>query len=163
MEIEKFDKILVDLAFYFKVSRKNIFDALFLLLVDIEDLEYQGDLWDINISYEKTLTLLSQFDFNTFQNNVILEENIIPKEFAFSTKVRIKNKGETWIIHKNDLDPKPSNPHAHNLEENIKLDLSNGECFRKQKFLYKIKKKELLSIRKKAEVIYEGILPTIQI
>ena len=163
MEIEKFDKTLEDLVFYFKVSRSKIFDALFLLLADSEDLENQGDLWDVDISYEKALNLLSYFDFNTLQNKVIIENNIIPKEFAFSTKARIKNKGKIWYIHKNDKDPNPSNPHAHNIDQNIKLDLSNGECFRKRKLLFKLNKKEFLSIRKKAEVIYEGVLPTILI
>ena len=163
MEIEQFDKILEDLVAYFKVSRIEIFDALFLLLADKENLEWGGDLWDIDISYDEALKLLSNFDFNTFRNELIIEENIIPIEFVFETKVRVKAKGQIWIIHKNDADPRPSNPHAHNLEQNIKLDLGNGNCFRKRELLFKIEKKELLSIRAKAQQVYKGELPLLKI
>lgn len=163
MEIEQFDKILDDFVAYFKVSRIEIFDALFLLLADKENLEWGGGLWDVNISFDEALKLLSNFDFNTFYNELVIEENIIPKEFVFETKVRIKAKGQIWIIHKNDADPKPSNPHAHNLEQNIKLDLGNGNCFRKREWLFKIGKKELLSIREKARQVYKGELPIIEI
>lgn len=39
-------------------------------------------------------------------------------------EVTIKRDGCIWRIHKNDPDPFPSNPHAHNIESDLKLDLS---------------------------------------
>jgi hypothetical protein len=38
----------------------------------------------------------------------------------------VKCGGNIWRIHTNDTDPFPSNPHAHNLETGLKLDLSTG-------------------------------------
>lgn len=65
-------------------------------------------------------------------------------------KVQIKRKG-IWLIHKYDTDPFPSNPHAHLIDSNIKLDLSNGNCYKKRELVYSIKKKDLLMIRDEAE------------
>ncbi len=44
-------------------------------------------------------------------------------------EVTIKRDGCVWRIHRNDLDPFPSQPHAHNLESGLKLDLSNGRLY----------------------------------
>lgn len=45
-------------------------------------------------------------------------------------KARIKVRGVIWEVHKNDSDPFPSNPHAHNYEDGTKLDLSNGTIYK---------------------------------
>ncbi len=64
------------------------------------------------------------------------------------TEAMVKNDGCVWIIHKNDSDPFPSNPHAHNEESGLKLDLSNGKLYLRKEFAgEKIGKKELLKIR----------------
>jgi hypothetical protein len=44
-------------------------------------------------------------------------------------EVTIKREGCVWRIHKNDADPFPSNPHAHNVESGLKLDLSTGALY----------------------------------
>lgn len=44
-------------------------------------------------------------------------------------EVTIKRDGCIWRIHKNDADPFPSNPHAHNVESGLKLDLSTGALY----------------------------------
>src|SRR5207237_6227170 len=36
------------------------------------------------------------------------------------TEAQVKLQGEIWIVHKNDADPFPSNPHAHNYRERLK-------------------------------------------
>jgi hypothetical protein len=169
MEIEQFDKILSDIEVYFlhkvqrKISRREIFDALLLLLYDKENLEWEGDLWDISTTYEELVTLLDNFDFDTLQQAIIIEEGIIPKIFAFQKLVKVKQKGEVWKIHRYDSDPFPSNPHAHNLQSNIKLDLSNGKCYKKREYVFSISEKTLLAIREKALLVYKGDLPPLKI
>jgi hypothetical protein len=37
--------------------------------------------------------------------------------------------GHIWRILVNDADPFPSNPHAHNLESGLKLDLGDGRLY----------------------------------
>src|SRR6266404_6153360 len=66
-------------------------------------------------------------------------------------EVTIKRDGCVWRIYKNDADPFPSDPHAHNLESGLKLDLSNGGLyFRRQFTEKKISKKDLDFIRTQA-------------
>lgn len=53
-----------------------------------------------------------------------------------------------WRIHKNDTDPFPSIPHAHNIESGLKLHLGNGELYFGRRFTDKlISKKDLFTIR----------------
>jgi hypothetical protein len=142
---------------------ENIFEALFIRLTDKKNLEWPGDLWDIDISYEDALQLLSDYDFKTIHNNINTSTKILPKELLMDYKVLIKSKGLVWKIHKYDKDPFPSNPHAHQLTCNIKLDLSNGKCYKIRKHLYTISKKDLLDIREKAKKVVDGDLPILEI
>lgn len=64
---------------------------------------------------------------------------------------RVKAKGQIWELHKNDADPFPSNPHAHNYETGLKLDLSNGNLYKKKTITDSINKSRLLDLRKKFE------------
>ena len=57
------------------------------------------------------------------------ESPIPPTTMRRLDEVTIRNDGCVWRIYKNDADPFPSKPHAHNLELGLKLDLSNGMLF----------------------------------
>ena len=165
----KFDGILESLRCHYnlinlnKIDRHTIFDALFILQEDKYNLEHPGDLWAIEIEYDEALKLLENFDFNVILNSIETQENIIPKEFLLEFKVKVKSKGLVWIIHKYDSDPFPSNPHAHQLDNNIKLDLSNGKCYKGKRYFYTIKTKELLEIRDAASKVFDGELPKLAI
>jgi hypothetical protein len=68
-------------------------------------------------------------------------------------EVTIKKDGCIWRIHKNDADPFPSNPHAHNVESGLKLDLSSGGLYRGRNYTGEnVSKKDLDFIRKQAEL-----------
>ena len=69
-------------------------------------------------------------------------------------EITIKKDGHIWRIHKNDQDPFPSNPHAHNIESGLKLDLSNGRLYYKRQYTGKsISKKDLYAIRDKTTTV----------
>lgn len=90
-----------------------------------------------------------------------LDYSIIPdgtEQAIFEEQVR--HKGEIWIVHKNDKDPHPSNPHAHNYESNLKLHLGNGDLYLKNKIVGKIKKKHLVEVRNKIATVQ---LPKLEI
>lgn len=71
-------------------------------------------------------------------------------------EVTIRKDGCVWRIHKNDADPFPSNPHAHNVESGLKLDLSTGElCLQTTRTGKKVNKKHLAAIL--SEVTRKGI------
>jgi hypothetical protein len=80
-----------------------------------------------------------------------LEEGILPEEIPrLLTEKTVKLKGEIWQIHKNDVDPFPSVPHAHNYDAGITLHLGTGEFFNSNRMsVGKIGKKNLVALRGK--------------
>jgi len=81
---------------------------------------------------------------------ITIEESILTDCIDDSLiKAHIKFKGEKWVVHKNDKDSFPSNPHAHNFETNTKLHLGNGQNFNSKKICGQIKKKDLVMLRQR--------------
>lgn len=79
---------------------------------------------------------------------VDLDDSIIPNNVIRDiNEEQIKFKGERWIVHKNDVDPFPSNPHAHNYEAGLKLHLGNGELYNGTQLAGKITKKNFKKLR----------------
>lgn len=95
--------------------------------------------------------------------SVELAETVIPPGIIRKLEeVRLKARGDIWDIHQNDADPFPSDPHAHNVESGHKLDLGNGDLYRRTTRVGKIKKKDLLRIRGLAQE--KGVqLPALQL
>lgn len=83
---------------------------------------------------------------------IAFEKSPIPENcLRLLLEVTIKRDGCAWRIHKNDSDPFPSNPHAHNVEIGLKLDLSNGKLYLGTKDTGEnISKKDLCFIRLRA-------------
>lgn len=78
-------------------------------------------------------------------------DSIIPTVMAgMLLEVKLKAGGEIWYIHKYDADFKPSNPHGHNAETNLKLNLSSGELYLHGKKVGAITKKNLMRVRELA-------------
>lgn len=89
---------------------------------------------DQGLDVEKIIGHLINFDFRKFHPEVlaefIAEEPLIAEGIPrLLTEQTIKVKGEVWRIHKNDVDPFPSAPHAHNYESGVVLHLGSGEMF----------------------------------
>jgi len=146
----------------FSVSNENILNALFIELAEKRNLEWVGDVYDQELTLQEVVEILKNFDFSVFAKAIGTEE-IIPSELRINYKVRIKEAGMIWIIHKYDQDPFPSNPHAHNIDNNFKLHLGNGICYRRREEVYRIPKKNLLDIRKKIENSINIQLPELEV
>jgi len=165
-KMSELDSILNKLSQYYSdlkkesISREDIFDSLYIILKDKYDWEHTLDFWSLEINYKKAQDLLSDFNFKIIKNKIETSREIIPKDLLMNYKVQIKSKGLIWVIHKYDADPFPSNPHAHQMDSGLKLDLSNGKCYKKNKLVSTIKKKDLLFIRQQAEKNFD--LPKIQ-
>lgn len=168
MEIEKFDRYLnkwvdeLSLINGSDVSREEVFNALFILTSDDFGFEHPVSLWNLEISYQNGLEILRDFDFEVFEKQFSVEIEF-DRDELFLEKARIKSKGFIMTIYKFDKDPFPSNPHGHILDQNIKIDLSTGDCYRNRTFIRRIKRKELLTIREKAKQIFKGDLPQLKI
>lgn len=79
---------------------------------------------------------------------VHLDESIIPEGTQRGRLDQlVKHKGEIWVIHRNDADPYPSCPHAHNYEANLKLHLGTGDLYLGRRITGNIGEKALGFIR----------------
>jgi len=104
-------------------------DSMEIQLALCEKLNVQSmepiELLDKDLSSEKIISLLKDYSFSKpdLLEEIILEESILPEGTPkLLTEQTIKVKGEVWIIHKNDADPFPSTPHAHNYDNFSKKD-----------------------------------------
>ncbi len=105
-----------------------------------------------DLSEDRMLELLRDYKFEglfpVVLEEITLDEAVIPPGALRRLEERtVKASGEVWRVHKNDADPFPSNPHAHNLDSGLKLHLGTGELFLKRQLAGKIQSKDLLAIR----------------
>jgi hypothetical protein len=68
-----------------------------------------------------------------------------------------RGAGTEWEILRNDANPFPSNPSAHNEAEHITMDLSTGNLFHDGEFVHRLRKKELSGFRAKISEKYPDI------
>ncbi len=113
---------------------------------------------DHELAAEQMLELLDQYPFSFPEEigRIEFDDSILPQDVPrVLNEEQVKNNGEIWVVHKNDPDPFPSNPHGHNKQTGYKLHLGNGELYsRKNKPLgQKISKTHLLAIRGKVKNI----------
>lgn len=118
------------------------------------DKKYPVELIHQELTSEKIVQLLQHHDFGKHHLEVLtgftLEESIVPEHLPkLLTEQTVKVKGEIWQVHKNDADPFPSIPHAHNYESGVSLHLGTGELFKKRDSVGQIKCKKLKIIRNK--------------
>lgn len=129
-------------------------------LPDTTKLLYRDDL-----SAEDIITHLQGFEFDKFfpeeLERVTLNFSIIPEGVpTYLFEQTIRSKGEVWVIHKNDADPFPSNPHAHNYDKGLVLHLGTGNLYRYKKVVGKLRKKNLIILR---NLIKTSELPTLEL
>ncbi len=108
-----------------------------------------------NLTADQMLDLMKDCSFPEVIGQIEFRESILPEGVARRIdEEEIKHGGEIWVIHKYDLDPFPSNPHAHNKATGYKMHLGNGELYTKNKPLgKKVSKKDLVAIRQKVKNI----------
>lgn len=119
---------LIDL----EITSSNIHDALCEVL-QIPENPPLGAL-DRELTADGIIELLRAYDFKKFHPEILaevtLDEPILPEGIRqMLTEKTVKIKGEVWRIHKNDVDPFPSSPHAHNYAAGVVLHLGTGEIF----------------------------------
>ena len=121
-------------------------------LVTVLDVDDQVALLDRGLKVSEIVSLLAQFSFAkpTLLAQVEFPESIIPDGVPIRlVEALAKHRNEIWLVHINDADPFPSNPHAHNEENGLKLHLGTGDLYRKRKVVGKVHWKDLLAIRGK--------------
>jgi hypothetical protein len=90
-----------------------------------------------------------------------LDVGIVPEDVPQAIDEEIvKFSGEIWTIHKSDIDPFPSNPHAHNYQKRLKMHLGTGELFSGSIKVGKINRKNFIAFRDRIQHI---ALPVLEI
>ena len=131
-------------------------------LVCILKVDQQVDLVHRALTATQIVDALAQFDFAwvrpiaEFGFRGSLLPHGIPGRLD---EEQLKHKNEIWRIYKNDADPHPSNPHAHNVETGYKLHLGNGQLYKKRDLIGSIQRKDLLSLREKVKHV---VLPPLE-
>jgi hypothetical protein len=83
------------------------------------------------------------------EETIELNKTIIPSgTYRAIYEEQVKFEGEQWVVHKNDADPFPSSPHAHNYESGLKMHLGTGELYYGKNMAGKLRKKNFLRFRK---------------
>lgn len=140
--------------------------------VTVEDLLYiittetgKGveEIADMDLTYDSIKEIYQQSGEYKAQPIVLatveLPETIIPEDTEQAiNEQQVRHCGEVWVIHRNDADPFPSDPHAHNYESNLKLHLGTGNLYLKKRIVGKVGRKELIAIREKISYL---TLPTL--
>jgi hypothetical protein len=121
-------------------------------LTEALHLDSSLELLDYHWTRKGILSTLASYDFRrlfpVFLTQIIFDHSILPDDAPRSlVEQTIKYKGEIWRVHRNDADPFPSNPHAHNLESGYKLHLGTGELYLRRRLVSRVSKKDLLGIR----------------
>jgi hypothetical protein len=121
-------------------------------LVEAMELGDQIQVMELGLTAAQMIDMLRNYSFEKPQvlGEIELEESIIPEDVPIQLReATAKHAGEIWRVHQNDADPFPSNPHAHCLEQDLKLHLGSGDLYRRKKVVGSITRKNLRALRSK--------------
>lgn len=135
---------------------------LLLALMEATGKEFQ-DLARLNWSNDKIVQTVRNTKIikmlPAIAEEITVSETVIPANVIRNiTEEEIKFKGEKWVVHKNDADPFPSKPHAHNYEAGLKLHLGNGDLYRGTELVGRIPLKKFKALRSLFKVIELPVL-----
>jgi hypothetical protein len=121
-------------------------------LVEQLGLDDRSTLLDLNLTADQVASTTEAFIAANPRSDeletVTLPRSILPPTIRRPLDEQtVKTLGEIWRIHKNDADPFPSSPHAHNLRSNLKLHLGNGRLFKRRVPIDQVSKKDLEHLR----------------
>jgi hypothetical protein len=114
-----------------------------------EEIEFWSDILFIKVEYSILLAYVSAIDFESIKIEFDTTTADIHYSLLLMTKAEVKHNGLIWVVHKNDKDPFPSNPHAHQIDNRFKMHLGNGKIYLKRKEISQLRKKEFLAVREK--------------
>lgn len=138
-----------------------------ILAYELEHYDIPTEILFESLTEDKIYEHVKQFFDSSGKSlgRVKFDFSLIPDDLtADLIKGRVKMSGEIWDVHKADKDPFPSNPHAHNLESKYKVDLSNGDLYRKTTKVGNMRRKEFLLLRQLiAKEIKDIVLPQLNL
>jgi hypothetical protein len=106
--------------------------------------------------------LLEIKGYEVFRVDRLCPEFLLPDTLetgGAAPEFTLKRSGYKWRVHKNDPDPWPSTPHAHDYEANVKLDIKDGTVYHAttKKAVHRVKKADLIELRSEIEERWPNI------
>lgn len=151
--IREYKKARIELS---KIYRTSINERLMdICLIEHFDLEKEIDIISYNLDSKDIVAILKNSDnlYPVYNQEIQVDMSLLASNLPQPLTEQIaKHKGVIWNVHKYDKDVFPSNPHAHNYEENVKLNLFTGELFKKKECIGKLSAKDLSSIKVKLKI-----------
>jgi hypothetical protein len=147
-----------------KVTKDQVWAAIQIYCSEEfpDEIEFATDIFFLYVDYLILLEYLSNYDFDLNKIEFDTTTADIHYSLIYMVKAEVKHKGLIWVVHKNDADPFPSNPHAHEITNRFKMHLGNGKLYLKRIRVGKLKKSEFLSVREK--LIAKGVgLPELEL
>ena len=140
------EQLLREAGLYF--DRPTIWEVL---VEYFEKYDTPTDVLYEELSGEQIFSIISEYyDRNgrpVVTANVDAEEYLDEITDGKIDKAQIKIDGTVWTVHRSDRDSFPSNPHAHDYDNHVKLDLGTGLIYRGKEPYKIMSKKELKALR----------------
>jgi hypothetical protein len=122
-----------------------------VLIEHFQNYDVPTDVLFENLTGERIFDIVSQYYTRNGRPMEVIDVEVSEYVQVVSEgkieKAQIRSNGCCWVIHRNDQDTFPSNPHAHDYDNNVKLDLGSGMIYRKKDPYKKMSKKELMTLR----------------
>jgi hypothetical protein len=145
-----------------EISFIDVVDALFMLWEEKKGMDYVHDLYDEPIELESTFRMLRQFNFIEFQKLVRIRGKLF--ETIFDEEIETDETSNLlWRITRYHNGLLEFIPHLYNATLNLRLDIRNGACLCKQRFMMRVPLEELLEIRERMESKLRDEMPPIYI
>jgi hypothetical protein len=129
-----------------KLTRGDVVEAMLLTLPELSAVEHSVEVWDTVLD-EDSIEKLVCVAASLLPKIEVCTDSTLVFNGMFETKADVKMKGEKWRLFRYDADPFPSNPHAHNFRQNVKLHLGNGAYYRARRIMGTMRKKDLVYLR----------------
>jgi hypothetical protein len=137
------------------ITTRDVLEVMLLTAPVLQTIEHPVDIWDFEFTLEELQGYVARVGSFVPIAEVELDEPLIFKGM-FELKADVKMKGHRWRVYQNDADPFPSDPHAHNLDQHVKLHLGTGGLYRGRKLKDVLSRKHFLDLRERFSAI--GIL-----
>jgi len=129
-----------------QLTTRDVTEAMLLTLPELRHVEHCVDVWSTVLDEDEIESLIA-VAASLLPRLEVCSGRALVFTGMFETKADVKLNGERWRLHRYDADPFPSNPHAHNFRQNVKLHLGNGEYYRARRMMGKMHRKDLLLLR----------------
>lgn len=143
------------------ITKRDVLEVLLLTAPELQTIEYPGDMWGVEFTLEELEGYIARAGTFVPIAEVELDEPLLFKGM-FESKADVKMKGQRWRVYQNDADPFPSDPHAHNLDQHVKLHLGTGGLYRGRTLKDVLSRKIFLNLRDRFSAI-GVVLPPLEI